>query len=377
LALLSGIVALGAAIGRAQQPDAPQIRIRSPEAGSYLSGPTLLKADVEPAGSATTVSFFVDGRQSCVLIHEPFECEWDAGATVTEHQIRAVATLTRGGRIVATVRTKGLGVTERVDVDVVQVTVTVMDGRGRFVAGLPQAAFRVSENGRLQAISQFGSEALPLDLVVAVDISGSMGTSMPQLKTAVKTFLGAVPSNNLVTLLAFNDTMFTLSRRATELAERVKAVDRLAPWGSTALYDVILRGVDMLGRQNGRKALVIFTDGEDQGSHARITDVERRLQASDVTLYMIALGRGLTLEPLKKVMERLVVPTGGRALITESADELQKAFDDLLDELSHQYLLSYPPTNATRDGSWRTIKVDVDGRYQVRARQGYRALQAK
>ena len=110
---------------------------------------------------------------------------------------------------------------------------------------------------------------------------------MPKLKTAVKAFLAAVPSQNQITLLAFNDTLFTLTRRAKDPAERIKAVDRLAPWGSTALYDAILRGVEMLGRQNGRKALIVFSDGEDQGSHATLADVERRLQASDVTLYMI------------------------------------------------------------------------------------------
>jgi Ca-activated chloride channel family protein len=354
-----------------------EIRILSPEPDSYVSGPTRLRAHVEPRGSARAVAFFVDGRQVCVVTRETFECDWDAGATVAEHQVRAVAVMTPGGRVVTTVRTKGIGYTERVDVDVVQVTVTVIDRLGRFVAGLPQSAFRIFEDGRPEAISHFGSEALPLDLVVAVDISGSMTPAMPQLKKAVKAFLGAVPSHNLVTLLAFNDTVFTLNRRTTDLSERVKAVDRLAAWGSTALYDVILRGVDMLGRQTGRKAIVVFTDGEDQGSHATIADVEHRLQASDVTLYMIGLGRGLTMESQKKVMQRLTTPTGGRTLLMVSVDELQIAFDDLLDELSHQYLLSYPPTNATRDGAWRSIRVDVDGRYQVRARQGYRASQVK
>ena len=140
---------------------------------------------------------------------------------------------------------------------------------------------------------------------------------------------------------------------------------------------MILRGVEMLGRQTGRKALVVFTDGEDQGSHATIDDVERRLQSSDVTLYMIAQGRGVTLESLRKVMERLATPTGGRALFTDSIDELHDAFEELLDELSNQYLLGYQPTNTKRDDTWRKIKVDVDGHSDVRARQGYRALPAK
>ena len=243
-----------------------------------------------------------------------------------------------------TVRTKSVGYAERVDVDVVQVTVTVSDDHGRFVRGIPQSAFHVSEDGQPQAITHFASEDVPLELIVAIDICGSMAPAMPKLKTAVKEFLGDVPAQDQVTLLGFNDNVFTLTRKTTDPAERIKAVDRLAPWGSTALYDVLLRGVEMLGRQTGRKALVVFTDGEDQGSHATINDVERRLQSSDVTLYMIGQGRGVTMEPLKKIMERLSTPTGGRALFTDSIDELHAAFADLLDELSNQYLLGYQST---------------------------------
>jgi VWFA-related protein len=350
----------------------PEIRILSPGEDAFLTGPTLLRAKVAPPDAAASVTFFVDGRQVCVLSREPFECDWDAGPSISEHQVRAVATLSSGGRIVHTIRTRGIGYNEKVNVDVVQVTVTVSDRRGRFVAGLPQSSFHVFEDNRPQTITHFASEDVPLELLVAIDISGSMAPSMPTLKKAVKEFLGQVPARDQVTLLGFNDSIFTLTRKATEQTERARAVDRLAPWGSTALYDVILRGVEMLGRQNGRKALVLFTDGEDQGSHATINDVERRLQTSDTTLYMIAQGRGVTLESLRHVMERLVQPTGGRALFTDNIDELHGAFSELLDELSNQYLLGYSSSNNKRDDSWRKIRVDVDGHHEVRARQGYR-----
>jgi Ca-activated chloride channel family protein len=362
----------------AQGPaDPPVLKILSPDEDAYLTGPTLLRATITPSEAVTGVTFFVDGRQVCALTNAPFECDWDAGAAIMAHQVRAVATVRGGARVVQTVRTKTVGYVERVDVDVVQVTVTVSDGRGKFVRSIPQSAFHVFEDGHPQAISHFTSEDVPLELVAAIDISGSMAPAMPKLKTAVKEFLGDVPPQDQVTLLGFNDSIFTLTRKATDPAERVKAVDRLAPWGSTALYDVLLRGVEMLGRQTGRKALVVFTDGEDQGSHATINDVERRLQSSDVTLYMIGQGRGVTMEPLKRIMERLSVPTGGRALFTDSIDELHTAFADLLDELSNQYLLGYQSTNSRRDDAWRKIKVDVDGHHDVRARQGYRALAGK
>ena len=362
----------------AQPPaEAPQVKIVSPTEDAYLTGSTELKATVSPADAVNGVTFFVDGRQVCALTAPPFECDWDAGATIAAHQVRAVATIKGGTRIVHTIRTKSVGYVERVDVDVVQVTVTVADGHGKFVRNIPRTAFHVFEDGQKQAVTHFTSEDVPLELVAAIDISGSMTPAMPKLKKAVKEFLADVPPHDQVTLLGFNDNIFTLTRKATDPAERIKAVDRLAPWGSTALYDALLRGAEMLGRQTGRKALVVFTDGEDQGSHATINDVERRLQSSDVTLYMIGQGRGVTMEPLKKIMERLSVPTGGRALFTDSIDELHAAFADLLDELSNQYLLGYQSSNSKRDDAWRKIKVEVDGHHEVRARQGYRALAGK
>jgi Ca-activated chloride channel homolog len=366
-AFLAAVILVGP-----EQTAGPQIEVLSPAADAYVSGPTLLRVRVTPADAAANMTFFVDGRQVCALPMPPWECEWDAGARIAEHQVRAVAGLKGGGRLVQTIRTKSVGYTEHVNVDVVQVTVTVSDGRGKFVAGIPESAFHVYEDNLPQKISHFASEDIPLELIVAIDISGSMTPSMTKLKLAVKEFLGDVPAQDQVTLLGFNDSIFTLTRKQTVPAERVRAVDRLAPWGSTALYDVILRGVEMLGRQAGRKALVVFTDGEDQGSHATIGDVERKLQTSDMTLYMIGQGRGITMEPLKRIMERLATPTGGRAIFTDSIDELHGVFGELLDELSNQYLIGYASTNDRRDDAWRRIRVEVDGHHEVRARQGYR-----
>jgi VWFA-related protein len=373
----AGLLAISTAALLAQTARQPTLAIASPVEGSLISGSVVLHADLDPPAAASSVVFFIDGRQVCTVTAPPYECTRDVGTAVVEHQVRVVANVPGGGRVVRSVRTKELGYAEKVDVEVVQVTATVVDGRGHYVKGLPREAFHVFEDDRAQQVTHFAAEDVPLELIVAVDISGSMAPAMPKLKSAVKAFLDAVPTRDQVTLLGFNDTVFALTRATTQPADRAKAVDRLAAWGGTALYDVILRAVDMAGRQVGRKAIIVFTDGEDEGSHSAITDVEERLQASDATLYMIGQGRGVTLDPLKRVMERLSRPTGGRALFTESIDELHDAFDKLLEELSQQYLLGYPPTKDVHDDAFRHIKVTVDGPYQVRARQGYRVSAVK
>jgi len=167
-ALIAGALTVCAS---AQTPaDLPALTILSPEPEAYVSGLTLLRARVDPLLAASTVSFFVDGRQLCVVSQVPFDCEWEAGRSVIEHQVRVVATLATGGRLVQTVRTKGIGYAENVDVEVVQVTVTVTDNQGRFVRGLPPSAFHVFEEGRPQKLSHFDAENLPLELIVAVEV---------------------------------------------------------------------------------------------------------------------------------------------------------------------------------------------------------------
>jgi VWFA-related protein len=357
---------------------APEVALEfvSPEDGGYASGPTPIRIRVTPADALlSNVSLFADGRLVCTLEQPPFECPWDAGPNVVEHVLRAVATLPDGRRVARSIRTKGVEYTEKVDVDVVQVTVTVTDNAGRFVRGLTRQDFRLYEDGKSQALTTFVSENVPLELIVAVDVSGSMTDAMPKVKESVKRFLTAIRPTDRVTLLGFNDTVFTLARPTVDLPTRLRAVDRLAPWGGTALYDVIVQAFDLLGRQTGRRALVVFTDGEDLNSRVPIEVAERRLEASDAVLYPIGQGRAPRLASLRTVLERLARKSGGRAFFGDSVDKLDAVFADILEELSNQYLLGYVPRDLTRDGRWRTLRVEVPGKnVRVRARQGYRAV---
>ena len=132
--------------------DTPSLRIVSPEADAYASGLLLLRAEAGPTGRVANVTFYVDGRQVCAVAAAPFECGWDAGPTIHEHQVRAVANLTEGDRLVETVRTKALGFADTAEANVVQVTVTVTES-GKFVRDIPRSAFHVKEDGAPQTIT--------------------------------------------------------------------------------------------------------------------------------------------------------------------------------------------------------------------------------
>jgi Ca-activated chloride channel family protein len=227
-------------------------------------------------------------------------------------------------------------------------------------------------------MTAFSGENIPLEIVVAVDVSQSMTDSMATLKAAVRTFLGALRPADQVTLLAFNDNIFTLARRSTEPAVRLRAVDRLAPWGGTALFDAMLTSLNTVGTQPGRRSLVVFSDGEDQNSVSTLKRVETRLETSDATIYTIGLGRSVRDKALAGVMARMSQMSGGRAFLLDDSTELDEVFADIVEELSNQYLLSYASSNDARDGTWRRILVELPAlKHQVRHRQGYRAAGGK
>jgi Ca-activated chloride channel family protein len=353
------------------------IRIVSPEPDTYLVGSVRLRAAIEPArrvGDVARVMFYADGRLVCTLMDPArAECPWDSGANIKEHVIRAVAELVGGGRAVTSIRTKGLDIVDVVNVEVVQVTAVVAN-RNSFVKGLTKADFRLREDKVPQTISHFSSEGTPLELMIAIDVSESMSDAMPQLKNSVKRFLAALRPQDQVTLTAFNDNLFTLAGPETSPERRLRAIDRLKPWGGTALYDVIVRGLQQLSKQPGRRVLVVFSDGDDRTSHATLESVEQAVRASDATLFMVALGSGVQRAHLKSGIDKLVDLSGGRALFVERSDRLDGPFAEILEELANQYLIGYQSTNTKRDGAWREIELELPKHsYSVRARQGYRA----
>ena len=288
-----------------------------PEA--LLAGDQTLKAEVGPAGaSVTSVEFFVDNIPACQAVRSPYECTHQFGERIAAHTIRAVANLSDGKWVATAVRT-ARGIEDTVDVVAVSVPVVVKDYRGHFVKGLKQESFRVFENGVPQVITYVDVENIPLDVVVAVDISGSMARSMPKLKTTVKRFLealsaaGRANSHVNVTVLAFNNLTYVISKSDDSQTKRTTEIDSLQASGGTSLYDAMLTAIDLLGKDISRKAIIVFTDGDDRSSLSSLEPVEKRIRDSDATVYMITQGAGAPMEAVRKVVNHISEISGGRA----------------------------------------------------------------
>lgn len=377
LTTLSAAAAL-LAVCTAALPAQGTLVITSPKEDDVVSGTISIQAQLPPGAELKEAIVFADGREVCRTAAVPIDCRWNAGDSLRQRHVRIVATLADGRRLTANRFTKKLSVDEASEVDVVLVTVSVTDQDGRFVRGLNRRSFRLYEDGAQQEVTSFLAENVQPEVLTAIDVSGSMRDTMPAVQNAVKVFDTRLSQRSGVSIAGFNHTFFVLANRDAAPEQRLRAIDRLAPWGATALYDALLQGVELLDRQPGRKALVLFTDGADSASQAALDSAERRLKASDVLLYAVGFGDAVKSVELRQRLESLAATSGALSFFPDNTGDLERAFFVVVNDLSNQYVLGYAPRKPPTDGSWRAIRVETtDARYRVRARQGYLAERAR
>jgi Ca-activated chloride channel family protein len=374
--VVSAVFASALTIAVSGRQSETTVRIISPDRDTDVSGSTKLEVSIQPQSAIRTVQsvmFTVDGRLACTVERPPFICWYDPGDAVREHHVRVVATLSDGNKLIDNVHTHNPGFTESVRTDAVLVPIIVTH-RGQFVKGLKQQDFEIVEDGVKQDIASMVSEDAPLDLVLAIDVSGSMEHALDDVKVAVKQLLSKLRPGDAATIIGFNDTMFLAAEREKDQKAREEAVDLLTSWGGTALYDATVHAIDLVSRDWGRKGIIIFSDGDDRNSITTRDGATSRVQASDAMLYTIGFGGGANIPSLKMKLEDYARATGGRAFFPQRASDLNSVFDEIVAELANQYVLSYASTNQKQDNSWRNIKVKMKNvKYDVRARDGYRS----
>ncbi len=272
--------------------------------------------------------------------------------------------------------------TFKVDVKLVNVFVTVTNEHGAPIVGLKKDNFKLREDGEEQKIAVFDKEsALPLSIVLAVDTSLSTRKDLPLELASARRFAHAIlrPVDAL-SLYQFSETVSELTAFTSDLKVIDRALDRIRLGSATALYDALFLGSEALEPRQGRKVMVVITDGGDTMSKVDYKEAVRAAEIAEAILYSIIVvpieasaGRDTGGE---HALIQLSEDTGGKYFYASSLPQLEDAFRKISDELRTQYLLAYYPSQRLSDSDFRRIQVTVgaapaDSGFKVRHRTGY------
>lgn len=309
----------------------------------------------------------------------------------------------------------------RSGVELVNVTATITDRSGRFVAGLRQSDFTVLDDGVVQEITHFSNERVPVSLGIVLDTSGSMaGERMAAARDALDRFLlDLLRPDDEIFLYRFSSHAELVQEWTLDRREVSRRIARLEPAGGTALYDAVADAVPMAqSGQHRKKALLVISDGNDTSSRTSTRELTQLIRESEVLVYAIGIDarsaptvsrqpqqrrppifrppipnpfpggggrRGMPRPPIMpqpgsvstddrvnaSALRAITDDSGGRTEIIREPRDLDPATSGIADELSQQYYLGYP-SPGHRDGQWHTIDVEVtDASLRVRARRGY------
>jgi len=279
-----------------------------------------------------------------------------------------------------------------VQVNLVNLFATVRDKHHAIVTSLTKDDFTVHEDGQPQTISFFSADSdLPVTLGMLLDTSGSEMDMLMAEQDAASRFLGRVMrKGDLAMVMTFDTDVdlladFTDDRSVLDSAIRRAKINAVSVGGvftpgpipqsgskGTNFYDAVyLACHQKLADEAGRKALVVMTDAEDNGSKVSLQDAIEAAQRTDTVVHILLIAED---GGDRYVASKLTEETGGRMIVVRSEKNIEQAFDQLSEELRHQYSLGYTSTNRAMDGTYRKIKVEAKNKdYSVLTRRGYYA----
>jgi len=372
VALLLLAIAAPAAAQDAEKRRGFSIRIVEPEPDSFVLGRTNIRAEVkaESPGDVDRVEFAVKDKVIFVDREPPYECVHDFGEESKAWVIRAVLYHREGISVTDVVVTRKLTVESFEEVNRVILWVTVTDKSDKLVGDLTQDNFTVFEDGVSQTIRDFLLEDRPITMAIVLDSSGSMRDQMAEVHRAGASFVETLRPQDQAMVIDFDDKVFLLAELTADQTILKEAVTSTEALGSTALYDGLHAAFRKLRGLEGRKAIILLSDGDDTSSQVSYDRILEEAKAQGVLLYGIGLG-----DVRKSVLKELSETTGGRSFFISKATQLADVYSKIAEELRRQYYLSYSTTNKKWDG--RFIKLEVKSKnpdWSVRARRGYFAV---
>lgn len=287
--------------------------------------------------------------------------------------------------------------------------VTVRDRSGSLVANLTRMDFRIFEDGVQQPLSDLSLRQVPVDAALVVDASSSVADNLEDFRTAASGFAAHLSDDDRISLIQFDDRVVLLQDWTSSLVQLRRALTRIVPGMFTRFHDaMLLASRDQAPRGNARHAIIVLTDGIDSGRGSTFEAAVRAALQSQTTVYVISnteiersrkkrelaellsapesalrfnrlrmddLRLGIeALDQSEVHLEQLTAATGGRLYRPSTFRDLEKTYDEVADELRHQYALYFSPLNTKRDGDFRNVRVETtNSTHLISARIGYYA----
>ena len=265
----------------------------------------------------------------------------------------------------------------KVDVNWIYLNVSVRDRlTNRSIPNLERDDFLVYEDSRLQQIEQFQTADEPFSILLLLDVSGSTEEYVADVKSAAIQFLRQMRSDDRIAIAIFNSSTYMVHAFTSNRGRLERQIRRIRAGGGTAFYDALDVCVnDYLYGEEGRKAIVVFTDGVDgqligqrrSGSRITFRELYRSIEESESIIYTIFLdtqdrggqGNNRAYETAYAQMQKIADQTGGRFYGPNSIYDIQRMFEEIADDLRVQYMLAYNSTNTENDGAWRKLRIRI------------------
>lgn len=340
------------------------VRLVEPvKGGSYT---TEVRAAVEvdvPEGSVTErVEFFLNETLTATLYQPPFVQQISLPDSSEIAYVRAVAYLPDGNSTEDLVFINAPDYLEEVEVEFVELYVTVLDKQGHPVAKLEQDDFRVSEDNLPQEIVRFERVSnLPIHVQVMLDVSASMEDNLGQTQSAALSFFeDAITPKDRASVITFNDYPNLAVNFTNDLTALAGGLAGLKAERGTALYDSLIFGLYYLNGIKGQRAVLLLSDGKDENSRFSFENALEYAQRAGVSIYAIGLDiSGKNSSESRRKLAKLADETGGRPFFIKTVEELPSIYEAIQEELRSRYLIAYQSSNTEAGERFRSIELEV------------------
>jgi VWFA-related protein len=380
--LLAGGLLLAVALPAAA---AVQVKILAPAPQQPVFGQVIFEAQVAGSEAIVRVEFLIDGKSVGVVRRPPYRVVGAVGGDNPPRAFRAIAYGAGGASATARVVTLPVRVDEQMNVRLQQLFVTVMQ-RGARTLALEPDDFRIVDNGQEQKIVTFDKGELPITAVLLLDSSESMrGELLAAAENGARAFIGGMRPLDQAMLALFSDQLLRVTDFTADHEPLERALTGVEARGGTAVNDFLYMSLKLLEGRQGRRVVVLLSDGSDVNSVLSMTDVLRKARTSQSLIYWIQLEGGgkhksytsswrghLENDKDYKDLERAVEESGGRIQRTDRTADIEPVFRGILQELREQFAIGYYPGNLKNDGAWHSVKVHVaQPGCKIRTANGY------